>query len=167
MKGQSEIIVFILLFLIGFILFSSSVLWSRGIFQRNVDIGKINAAENFMKNLDEKIKNIISFGGSESIDYTLDSNIELLNENTIEIKLPVTIDLPRKWVNISSDVSIIREILEENILRIQLTYPEKDFAVEFFTEGPTLAKPDKIKIEKRSVYSKDNISVIRIEITFQ
>ncbi|MFQ6056854.1 MAG: hypothetical protein ACE5J3_12835, partial [Methanosarcinales archaeon] len=60
MKGQSEIIVFILLFLIGFILFSSSVLWSRGIFQRNVDIGKINAAENFMKNLDEKIKNIIS-----------------------------------------------------------------------------------------------------------
>ena len=47
-KGQSEVVTFILLFLVGLALFMASIAWSSGLFQQNVDIGRVATAENFI-----------------------------------------------------------------------------------------------------------------------
>jgi len=155
MKGQSEIIIFVLLFLIGVILFVSAMLWSSEIFERNADMLRVTVSEKLMQDLDESIKDVIKFGGSKIIDYNIDGTIEMLDEKTIEMKVSASIELPDYWINISSDSSYIREKLEGNLLRIQLIYQD----IELYTEGPRLSKPESIKIEKDLVG--------RIKITFQ
>jgi hypothetical protein len=144
MKGQSEIIVFVLLFLIGVILFVSAVAWSSGIFEKNADMLRVTASEKLIQDLDNSIKDVIKFGGSKIIDYTIDGTIELVDEKTIEMKVPASIELPDYWINITSGSSYIRERLDGNLLRIQLIYEN----IELYTEGPRLSKPDSIKIEK-------------------
>ncbi len=167
MKGQSEIIVFILLFIIGVSLFLAAVLWSRGIFDRNADMAKLNAAESFMTRLDDKIQNVMKFGGRDSIDYNIDATIELIGIDKIEVRSPVTIEIPREWINISSDGSIIKEKLEGDLLRVQLYYPEDEYAVHLFTEGPRIATPQKVVIEKDSTYKDNNRLYVKIRLTFE
>ncbi|MHA1874693.1 MAG: hypothetical protein ACTSVB_11325 [Candidatus Heimdallarchaeaceae archaeon] len=169
MKGQAEIVVFILLFVIGLSLFIISTFWSRNIFKQNTDLAKIELARKTLIDLDKNIKDLIKFGGSRNIDYNLDGTIELIDDpehNKIEIKTEVSINLPEKWVNLTTDSSYIREKLEGNILRIQLIYPESSYKVEFFTEGPKLAKPETIRIEKNSTYVVDSTTVIKIKVAF-
>ncbi len=75
--------------------------------------------------------------------------------------------IPDYWVNISSDSSYyIREMLDGDVLRVQLVYPENEYKVEFFTEGPTLAKPKKVRIEKNSTTIENNKGTIKIRVTF-
>ena len=170
MKGQSEILIFVLLFIIGIALFTSATIWSKSIFQQNIDVARIESSEKFMKDLNENILNIIKFGGSQEMEYNLDGTIELntTSNDTIEIKTPpVTIPLPASWVNISSDGSYIREKLEGGVFRIQAIYNNtKDYKVEFLTEGPTLARPKYIFIERNKTYSVSGLTVIKIKVTF-
>lgn len=165
MKGQSEIVIFILLFIIGIFLFITAVLWSRTIFQQNVDIAKITNAENLLKEINNGILNSIKFGGVQNINYNFDGTIELKDYNTIELKTAVSIELPDHWVNITSDSFYIREKLEGNTFRAQLIYPEKDYRVELFTEGPKIAQPNMVRIEKNSS-STNGLTIIKIKITF-
>jgi hypothetical protein len=169
MKGQTEIIVFILLFLIGLSLFIISTLWSRSIFEQNTDLAKVEIARKILTELDKNIKGIIKFGGSRSVDYTLDGTIEIVDDpehNKIEIKTEVSLNLPKKWVNLTTDSSYIREKMEGNTLRMQLVYPETNYKVEFFTDGPRLAKPRIINLEKNLTYTIGSTTVIRIKIAF-
>ena len=57
-------------------------------------------------------------------------------------------------------------MLEGDVLRVQLIYPENNYKVEFFTDGPTLTKPETVKIEKNSTYIENNKATIKIRITF-
>ena len=164
MKGQSELIIFILLFIISIFLFISATIWSRSIFQQNVDVAKIEAAEKFMKDLDKDISNLIKFGGSKEIKYDIDGTIELVDEETIGVKIPVSLALSTNWINIS-DTSYIQERKEGDVLVLQLIYPQKDYKIEFFTEGPQLAQPKYVRIEKNSTVF-NSIIVIKIKITF-
>ena len=77
MKGQAEIIIFLLLFIIGVLLFASATVWSRGIFQENVDFTMLESAERFMKDLDSRISDVIKFGGMQEIDYGIGGTIEI------------------------------------------------------------------------------------------
>jgi len=165
MKGQSEILVFVLLFLLSISLFTVAVFWSKDIFQQNVDMTKVSSAEKFMKDIDYSIKSLIKFGGHEEIDYNVDGPIILVDNKTIEVRVvvPSEISLPKYWNNISSDSSYIREMLDGDVFRVQLIYPEN---IEFFTEGPTLAKPKLVKIEKNSTDIKNEKVTIKIRITF-
>jgi len=165
MRAQSEIIVFVLLFLIGVILFVSAVVWSSDMFERNVDITNVAAAEDFMRDLDDSIKSVVRFGGSKSINYPLAGTIELVDENTLEIKLPISAGLPDYWINLTSDSSYIREIQERDLFRIQLIYPGQEPDVELFTEGPRLSSPNSIRIEEYSS-EVDEFVTVRIKITF-
>ena len=166
MKGQTEIITFILLFVISVALFTSSTMWAKGIFQQNVDVAKISASESFLKELNENILNLVKYGGSREMDYNLDSTIELLNDKTIEIKTTVSLELPKNWFNLTSDTSYIQERLDGNTFRIQLIYPPKDYKIELFTEGSRLAQPDTVKIERNSTNVVVAPPVIKIKITF-
>lgn len=166
MKGQNEIMIFLLLFIIGIALFTSATIWSKGIFQQNVDVARVENAEKFMKELNENILNIIKFGGSQEMNYNLDGTIELLNDNyTIEVKIPITIPLQKSWVNISTDGSYIQEKLDGDMLRIQAVFNDTKInnKIEFFTEGSRLSTPRYIKMERNQT---SDASVIKIKITF-
>lgn len=169
MKGQNEILIFILLFVIGIALFVSASNWSKGIFQQNVDVARIENAEKFMKDLNEIISNTIKFGGSQEMEYGLDGTIELnaTSNNTVEIKTPdVSIPLPTDWVTISNDTSYIREKLEGNNFRIQLVYPQSSYKVEFFTEESRIARPVYLIVERNQTYISSGLTVIKIKVTF-
>lgn len=116
MKGQSDIVVFILLFLIGLALFSLALVFSTGVFNQNIDVTKVTSAENIMRSLDNKIQSVIGYGGSQSLDYSLNEEIELLDSQTLEINFPVNIEVPRYWINVTSNQrSYVREMLEGNV----------------------------------------------------
>ena len=165
MKGQAESIIFILLFIISIFLFTSATMWSRDIFQENVDFARLEASEKFMKDLDKEILYIIKFGGSREMEYNLDGTIELVDEKTIGVRVPTSLELTKRWINISQDTSFIQERKDGETLVLQLIYPEKDYRVEFFTEGPRLAQPTHVRLEKNST-DFDTTTVIKIKISF-
>ena len=166
MKAQTEIIVFVLLFAIGIVLLTTAVLWSRGVLEQNTDLIKVRNSEDFMIELDQRITNLIKNGGSERINYPLTGTIQLVGSDTIEVRDTVNIELPTTWVNITRGASYIREIKEGNTLRIQLIYPEGGYKVQLFTEGPTLARPARVAIEKNDTLVSNNVQLIKIKITF-
>ena len=167
MKGQTKIIIFLLLFLIGVILIYSANLWGSGIVQQNVDLVKIETAENFMRNLDNKILSLIEYGGSRLTDYNFDFPIQLVGDNTFELSFESSISLPNYWINITTGKgSFIRERQDENVFRIQTVYPESDYRVEMFANGTTLAIPEYIVLVKNDTYMQGSKTVIKIEITF-
>jgi len=168
MKGQDEALIFLLLFIIGIALFTAATIWSKGIFQQNVDLAKVQSAEKFIKDIDSVVSNIIKFGGSQEIKYNLDGTIELFDKKTIELKVPVKLNLSSNWVNISSDGSFIQEKSEGgSTFRIQLVYNNtKEYNVEFFTEGSRVSMPSYIIFERNSTYSVSGMTVIKIKVTF-
>lgn len=168
MKGQSEILVFVILFLLGISLFIIAILWGKDIFQQNVDMSKSSSAEIFVKDLDYNIKSLIKYGGHEEITYRVDGPITLIGNNTIEVRtvVPSGISLPKQWKNITSDYSYIREMVDGDVFRVQLTYPEDEYKVVFFTDGPVLSKPKTVKIENNYSSFENNKATIKIRITF-
>jgi hypothetical protein len=168
MKAQSEILIFILLFLLSIVLFTVAVYWSRDAFQQNVDITRVSSAEGFMKEMNYDIKSLIKYGGHQEIDYNVDGPITLLDNQTIEVRTVVTsgISLPTSWKNISSDSSYISEVLDGDVLRVRIVFPADDYKVVFFTDGPTLTKPQKVVIEENSTYIENGKTAIKIRITF-
>lgn len=174
-KGQSEIVTFVLLFLIGVSLFLSAVVWGRSSMERNADIARIAATESFMKELDNDIQSVAKFGGEMIINYKSDGTI-LLNDigsqDTVEIRTEVAGELPKYWVNLTSQesFSLIREKLEGNMFIIQLSYPNKiTYGIDLFTQGPYEASPQMVAIEKNSTYidPASGKTMMKIEITFQ
>jgi len=165
MKGQAESIVFILLFIVSISLFTFAALWSRSIFQENMDFSKLEASEKFMKNLDNEISNIIRFGGLREKEFSLDGTIELINNRTIGIRTPISLDLQKNWINISEGASYIQERKEGETLVLQLIYPISDYEVYFFTDGPRLSQPSYVKMERNSTVF-DTTTVIKIKISF-
>ena len=166
MRGQGEVIVFILLFMISIVLFVSATFWSKDIFQQNVDVAKVKNAENFIRELDSNIQSIIKFGGSKDVRYTLDGTIGLVDNQTIEVRVPVGIPLPTSWINLSADSShYIQERLEGDTFKIQLKYPDSDYSIDLFTDGTRLAVPSYVSVERnRTLYAPK--TTIRIKITF-
>jgi hypothetical protein len=165
MKAQAEIIVFLLLLIIGVILFSSATVWSRGIFQENVDFSRLESTEKFMKDLDNSIANVIKFGGMRELEYNIGGTIELLDPRTIEVRVPFSLQIQENWINISEGNSYIMERKDGTDLVLQLVYPEGDYKVDFFTDNSSLAQPDYLKIEKNSTVF-DTPPMIKIKITF-
>jgi len=165
MKGQTEIIVFVLLFIVGVSLFMSAIIWSRGIVDRNSDVVQLNSAEVFMKNLDSKIQSVISFGGQDTISYNLDAPIEIIGDNIIEIRTPLSVNIPDQWISLKDGDSVIRETMQRGLFRIQLYYPEGgDYNIELYTEGARISTPNQIRIEKST---STEPGIIRIKITFE
>jgi hypothetical protein len=165
MKAQAESIIFILLFIVSIFLFTFATLWSRSIFQENIDFSKLEASEKFMKDLDNDISNIIKFGGLREIEFNLGGTIELVNSRTIGVRVPISLDLQKNWINISEGSSFIRERKEGETLVLHLVYPQKDYRVEFFTEGPRMSQPSYVKLEKNST-EFNSVTVIKIKISF-
>jgi hypothetical protein len=79
----------------------------------------------------------------------------------------MSVGLPNEWANMSSGSSIVREKLESGLLRLQLYYPESDYAVYLYTEGPKIATPQKVLIEKMGSFKQDSSTYIKIKITFK
>ncbi len=168
MKGQSEIVVFILLFFIGIVLFSTAFIFSSGILNQNLDIGKVTSSENIMKSMDSKVQSVIGYGGSQTLNYGLNENIRIVDSQTLEIYFPVDVDIPSYWINVTTNPrSYIREMKDEDIFRIQLVYPEADDLKIEFTSDITESKPSMITIEKISTSTSSGKPIIRIGLTFK
>ncbi len=145
----------------------SANLWGRGIIQQNIDLVKIETAENFMRELDRAILNLIEYDGSRNIDYNIDSSIQMVGTNTLEMSFTSSIALPGYWINItSSEASFIRERQENGLFTIQLVYPESDYKIELVTNGTRLSTPEYIVLVKNDSYIQNDKTVIKIEITF-
>ncbi len=165
MKAQGEIIVFILLSVIGITLLVSATLWSKEIFQKNIDIATVQSSEKFMTDLGDAIGEVIKFGGLKEIRYGMGGTISLIGSDTVELSIPMAIDIPETWINLSSDSSrYIRERLDKGNLVIQLVYPESDYAVQLFTEGTSVYSPEYITVEKNQTLSEAK-TTIRIKVT--
>ena len=166
MRGQSEVIAFLLLFIIGVVLFSSATLWSRGIFDENVDYTRIESAENFVNNLDSEISDVIKFGGLREVDFTVDGSIEINTPSSIEVKTPLSVSIQENWVNISEKTgSYIEERKDGEYMVLRLTYPQTDYKVYFFTDGSSISQPSYVKLEKNSTIFGEP-PVIKIKVTF-
>ena len=165
MRGQAEIIVFMLLFIIGVIFFSSATVWGRDIFQENVDFTNMESAEKFAKDLDNGIGSVIRFGGVREFEYPLDGTIELVDNHTIDIRTPVSLEIQQNWVNISEGSSYIMEKKEGEDLVLRLIYPKGDYEVFIFTDSSRMSSPSYVRVEKNSTESAAT-TVIKIRITF-
>ena len=167
MHGQTELVAFVLLFLVGTVLFISAVSWGRSAFAQNASLVSIGSAESFFIDLDSRTQNVIKFGGQDRVDYPFNAQIELVDPQTLEISFQTNNVPSGDWFNVSSDGSLIREISDNGLFRIQLKYQFEDFDVEMFTYGSTIATPRFIFIEKASPIIRNDRNVVRIKLTFQ
>ena len=169
MRAQSEILVFMLLFLLSMSLFTIAVFWGKDIFQKNIDMTRVSTSENFMKEMDKSIKSLIKSDGHQEIDYKVDGLLKIINNRTIETRTVITSDisLSKEWVNITSDSSCISEKLDGDVFRVQLTYAESEsYRIELFTEGPTLSRPEIVRVEKNTTHYENGKLTIKIKVTF-
>ena len=168
MKGQAKVVVFLILFFISLVLFSSANLWGRGIIQQNIDTVNIENAEKFMINLDNEIKSLIEYGGNRMIDYNFNAQIELKGTNVIEITFPSSINIPGDWINLTyGETSYIQEKYTGSDFLIRLVYPQRnDYIISFFIEGSPFTIPQHIKLEKNQSTNYGDTAVILIEISF-
>ena len=161
MKGQTEIVSFILLFLISSILVFSAAVWANNIFQSNVDANKISAAESFINALDSRIQSVARFGGSNSLDFSIAGTLKL-EEGIIEFSSPVSIELPAEWIYLNkSAFSTIREKREGKDFRLQLFYNPEE--IDLFTEGTRIVSVGTVTIEKNETIN----GIVRIELKFE
>ena len=175
-RGQSEVIAFVLLLLISLLLVFTAVSWSGNISQRDIDVGRITAAENWMKQLDLAIQSTVKSGGSTHLDFPLAGQIGLADvglNDTVELTMPVSIDLPTQWINLTAPGghSLIRERKEGDRLKLQLSYPWRtSFAVDLFTDGPQITTPRYVVVERNSTYIQriggTDYTVARIRLLF-
>ncbi len=172
-KGQSEIVSFVLLFLIGVTLFMTAIVWGRGSFERNLDINKIASTETLIKELDSNIQTVARFGGRKEMEYRSDSTVilnDIGSEDTIEMRAVIQETLPSYWVNLTTpdSFSLIREKLEGDIFIVQLSYPNRQiYGIDLFTTGSKESVPRSIAIEKDSSYVDSGMTIIKIKITFE
>ena len=167
MRGQTKIIIFLILFFIGLIIIASVNLWGRGIIQQNVDLVKIETAEDFMKNLDNTIFNLVEYGGNRRVNYNMEAPIQVIGDNTIEMNFKSAISIPAYWINLSStESSYIRERMDGELFRIQIIYPSSDYRIELFTNGSSMKIPEYIFLIKNDTYDDSGQTVIKIEISF-
>ena len=89
MKGQ-QIVTTILITAILLGLVGSVYIWGIPLIEKNRDISLLNSAEEFMHNLNEKIKNVAAHGGREQIEIPLgrvyfesDIDLNLETKNTV------------------------------------------------------------------------------------
>ncbi|MBU5557535.1 MAG: hypothetical protein QW751_00780 [Candidatus Aenigmatarchaeota archaeon] len=172
LRGQAQIIVFVLLLLISLILVFTAVSWGGGISQQNIDVSRVIAAENWMKELDRSIQSVVKSGGSARLNYPFNTPIGLADvdiNDYIEMSMPVSIDLPDYWINISisGEPGLIRERKDAGELKLRLSYPLRPgFAIDLFTDGPQIATPKAVLIEHNSTFQNSTITIVKIKLSF-
>ena len=177
MKGQSQIISFILLFAIGTGLLASAVLWSNQAFKTNKDYMDIESAENMMSDLESKIESVAEYGGMEKEDITVDGTVELKekcfkNYTCLEYKTETSVEIPNYWVYLENDTSVIRERRIGTRLQIQLFYPYNEtnfgYGIEMLSGENRIGSIGSIiEIQKSGTYYQNNMPIIKIKLTFR
>lgn len=86
MKGIQEIVSAVLIsgILIGIV--GSVYLWGLPLIQKNRDIATMKGAEEFMKNLDEKIKFVANNGGKNQMNVNVPGIVQF-NGSSIKLKI--------------------------------------------------------------------------------
>ncbi len=175
-KGQTQIIVFVLLLLISLVLVFAAVNWGTDIGKENIDVGRVTNAEHWIDSLDAAIQSTVRSGGSIQLEYHVPSQIGLSDvglNDTVEISMPVTIDLPTQWINLTAagEQGLIRERKEGDQLKLQLSYPLRPgFAIDLFTDGPQITTPTAVLVERNTTYIQTidsaNYTVVRVRLRF-
>ncbi len=190
MKGQTEIIVFILITLISVSLVFSSIFWGTPLFQGSADASRLFDAENFIRNLDYKIQQVASNGGTEHIEFRLlgtlklvDSSANGLPDDIIEFEAKNAVKLPEDFVYLNTEntskigdiphtPSLIREIKLADTVRIQLFYRLRgNYIIDVFSDGNTQTSGGGINIEsfppQKINFGGKEITISRVRITFE
>ncbi len=131
-KGQTEVVNMTLFLLIAIILLFSVFIWGNSVIGSNAEEAKLFASEQFMRNLDSKITNVVKNGGSETMLKRPSTNLMMVQGNIIEYIFQGKADVPQEWVyitgddtaevNISEPSSVIRERKDGDNIKIQLYY---------------------------------------------
>jgi hypothetical protein len=182
MRGQAQVVVYVLLFLISLLLVFSAVSWGRGVSARHTDVGRITAVESFARALDSMIQSVARHGGSGSISYPLDATIALVDadlNDRIEISMPIEMGLAEYWLNLTPPESIgmIRERKEGVLFRLQLSYPpcrapaKPCFAIDLYSTVPLIGIPSAITVERnativRTIAGTDYL-IAKVELDFK
>ncbi len=179
MKAQSEVLNFILMFLILIIMIFAAYFWALPIFEDSNDTAKKNIAEHFIRELDSKIQRIAKFGGYETIDYNLDGILQIKENATdrwIEYKTLYKPKFTEKWFYLSGNEtfevgqtdtkSIIKERKKGNNLYIELWYRKTgNTKIEIIPTQKIVTRH--IKIEKLKTIAENGINKILVKIDFE
>jgi hypothetical protein len=187
MKGQ-EVVTAILITGILLGLVGSVYLWGVPLIEKNKDVSLLQSAEEFMHNLDEKIKDVATHGGREQIEILLgrvyfesDINLNVETKNTIYAS-GASIPLARNdctmdkgiWGVDDQDVLCVlsKKIGDkyetDYILRyINLTLGTKTYKIELLGEKNSGKKDNSIIIERTGTEKEGDyvktLILIRIE----
>jgi|GEM_PF-2251357 len=93
-RGQSNLISVVLLTLIMVTLVAITYMWGMPLVEKQKDTVKVSDAEKFMKELDDKIQNVIKNGGTQIIDNPkLPGTLKMIDNginDAIELKFETT-----------------------------------------------------------------------------
>lgn len=188
MKAQTEIIAFVLIFMVSVALIFSAIMWGKPLFEKNIETSSLESAEQFMKELDNKIQSIASKGGKERMDFNLKGTLKLIEgkeavpDDILEFEAKTNLKLPEKWILLNTaneskvgkatdTTSIIREIKLEDVLKIQLFYRlRENYIIDLYVEGNSITSTS-VTIEKtgssvESINGKE-VFIPKVKLVFE
>lgn len=188
MKAQTEIIAFVLIFMVSVVLIFSAIMWGKPLFEKNIDASSLASAEQFMKELDRKIQSIASKGGKERMDFNLKGTLKLIEgketvpDDVIEFEASTNLKLPEKWILLNTaneskigkatdTSSVIREIKLGDVLKIQLFYRlRENYVIDLYSEGNAITSTgvtiEKISDSVEKIEGKD-VFVPKVKLVFE
>lgn len=110
MKGQHEALSAILItgILIGVV--GSVYFWGMPLIEKNKDISILKNAEEFMKNLNEKIKYVANHGGRDQIEITVPGVLAFDGQDLLfEVETTGTIYAVGSWIPITKNACTLAE----------------------------------------------------------
>ena len=153
MRGQGDILVFLLLSLIGLVLVFSAMSWGQGVFAGSSDATKFENARAFMGRLDTAIVSASRFGGEESVAMGLEGTLKLVQNTSdpldvsLVFSMPSNLELPADWapVNtanaskagcIADTTSVLMQRKNGAEVELKLFYRTRDgYAILPYTDG--------------------------------
>ncbi len=140
-KGQTEVVNMVLFLLIAILLLFSVFVWGSSVVGGNSEEAKLFSSEQFMRNLDLKIRNVAKNGGVETLKISPSTNIRVVQGDIIEYAFQGSADVPADWIYISGDnssevgiteqPSVIREKKYSDGIKMQLYYRNRTGTKKF------------------------------------
>ena len=190
MKGQHEVLTPVLLTGILVAIVGSVYLWGLPLIQKNKDIAVLQQVENFVMNLNEKIKEVANTQGKEEVKINVPAMVSFNsteNSITVEVKTKGTIysvgriyfvrndnEFEGTWGKDDAGVIYVDttdldgEYLQKYTLKYRrLNAPNKKYRISLVGEDKVVGENHVIVIEYKGVEEEGNLVTTFVEITLE
>jgi len=182
MRGQGDILVFLLLSLIGLVLVFSAMSWGQGVFTGSSDSTKFENARAFMERLDGTIVSVSRFGGSESVAMGTEGTLKLVQNTSdpldvsLVFSMPSNLELPAEWAPIntanpsrtgaaSDTASVLMQRKNGGEVELRLFYRTRDgYAIEPYTDGSRVMTTGIVSVEGAGTEKLGNITASKVKL---